>query len=74
MTDLKVLYQVYIYNGDELKCDYITEYPKDLKEKVKASKFLADKLGMNETYRYFIRTYKCNKPCECYEVTEKEIV
>lgn len=74
MDTLKVFYQVYIYSGDALQCDYITEYPKDLKEKVRVSKELADKLGIQETYRYFIRTYKNDKPCECFEVTEKEII
>lgn len=74
IDNLQVIYQVDIYNGDSFQCSYETEYPKELKDKVKASKELASRLGINEVYKYFIRTYKDNKPCELYEVTEREIV
>ena len=76
--ELIVLYEVHEYQGDALLCQYSSEYPKDLKEKVKQSKFLNEKLGEKIDYRFFKRIMKAlsngTYTSEVYEVTENEII
>lgn len=80
IKDLTVKYEMYVYLDDEFKGSFSTEYPKELKQHLKQSKFLAEKLNINETYRFFKRVFKVlnNKEHsiinECYEITEAEII
>lgn len=78
VLDLTVQYEMNVYNGDEFVGSYITEYPKELRRHLEQSKFLSEKLGIKETYRFFKRIFKVldNKKItnECYEVAESEIV
>lgn len=76
--ELIVLYEVHEYSGDALLCQYSSEYPKDLKEKVKQSKFLNEKLNEDVEYRFFKRVMKAlsngTYTSEVYEVTENDII
>ena len=78
VSDLTVQYEMNVYNGDEFVGSYITEYPKELRKHLEQSKFLSEKLGIKETYRFFKRIFKVLDNSEvvneCYEVTESEIV
>ena len=78
VLNLTVQYEMNVYNGDEFVGSYITEYPKELRKHLEQSKFLSEKLGIKETYRFFKRIFKVldNKKItnECYEVTESEII
>jgi hypothetical protein len=76
--ELIVQYEVQEYKGDALLCQYSSEYTRDLKAKVKQSKFLNEKLGETVDYRFFKRILRALSNgtyiSEVYEVTESEII
>lgn len=74
IKELKVLYIVEEYNGDNYICSYETEYPKELKQVVKQSRFLDKKLGNNHEYKFFMKIFKNGVCDEWYRIKESQVV
>ena len=73
MDDITVLYIMEIYNGDNFVCSYETEYPKELKEQLRQSRFLSKDLTYTETYKFFKKIFRNGLCSEWYRIEENAI-
>ena len=75
IKDLKVVYVLEEYNqyGDYIT-GFETEYPKELKQVLKQSRFLDEKLSNNHEYRFFKKIFKNGVCDEWYRIAETGII